>query len=68
MGAYVISLVLSRSGPYQNNIRLMIEPLHEKTFFGGFQPGLTKTGLYSHRRWPRLEILDFGRRETLISM
>ena len=27
------------------------EPVHEKTNNLGFRPGLTQTGLYSHRRW-----------------
>ena len=27
------------------------EPVHEKTKNLGFRPGLTETGLYSHRRW-----------------
>ena len=27
------------------------EPGHEKICLQGFRPGLTKTGLYSHRRW-----------------
>ena len=27
------------------------EPLREKTNNLGFRPGLTQTGLYSHRRW-----------------
>ena len=30
---------------------LEYEPVHEKTNNLGFQPGLTQTGLYSHRRW-----------------
>ena len=28
-----------------------IEPRSEKTGLRGFRPGLTQTGLYSHRRW-----------------
>ena len=31
---------------------LKIEPRSEKTGLRGFRPGLTQTGLYSHRRWP----------------
>ena len=27
------------------------EPVREKTNNLGFRPGLTQTGLYSHRRW-----------------
>ena len=27
------------------------EPRCEKTGLRGFRPGLTQTGLYSHRRW-----------------
>ena len=30
---------------------ILIEPVHEKTNILGFQPGLTQTGLYSHKRW-----------------
>ena len=30
---------------------LKLEPVHEKTNNLGFRPGLTQTGLYSHRRW-----------------
>ena len=33
-------------------------PRCEKTGLRGFRPGLTQTGLYSHRRW--LEAWDFG--------
>ena len=33
-------------------------PGREKTGLLGFRPGLTQTGLYSHRK--RLEALDFG--------
>ena len=36
----------------------MNECRHEKTCLPGFQPGLTKTGLYSHRR--RLQVCKFG--------
>ena len=34
------------------------EPVHEKTNNLWFPPGLTQTGLYSHRRW--LEAGNFG--------
>ena len=29
----------------------LFEPRCEKTGLQGFRPGLTQTGLYSHRRW-----------------
>ena len=32
-------------------VAILSEPLHEKTNNLGFRPGLTQTGLYSHRRW-----------------
>ena len=35
---------------YYLNNRQTIEPRSEKTGLRGFRPGLTKTGLYSHRR------------------
>ena len=37
------------------------EPRSEKTGLRGFRPGLTQTGLYSHRRW--LEARNFGFRK-----
>ena len=30
--------------------KIIIEPVHEKTNNLGFRPGLTQTGLYSHRK------------------
>ena len=36
-------------------------PCCEKTGLWGFRPGLTQTGLYSHRRW--LEASNFGFRK-----
>ena len=35
----------------ENLLILIIEPVREKTNNLGFRPGLTQTGLYSHRRW-----------------
>ena len=35
--------------------------LHEKSCIWGLQPGLTQTGLYSHKRW--LEAWNFGLRK-----
>ena len=32
-------------------IKQLLEPRSEKTGLQGFRPGLTQTGLYSHRRW-----------------
>ena len=32
-------------------VRKTHEPVREKTNNLGFRPGLTQTGLYSHRRW-----------------
>ena len=46
-------LVSSSNGTY--------EPRCEKTGLRGFRPGLTQTGLCSHRRW--LEALNFGFRK-----
>ena len=37
--------------------QLIFEPRSEKTGLRGFRPGLTQTGLYSHRRW--LEACNF---------
>ena len=35
----------------KDQCNLINEPVHEKTNNLGFRPGLTQTGLYSHRRW-----------------
>ena len=40
------------------------EPQREKTCLRGFRPGLTQTGLYSHRRW----LEDLESREIVLSM
>ena len=45
---------------------LPIEPHCEKTGLRGFRPGLTQTGLYSHRRW--LEAGNLGTRGVVLSM
>ena len=37
------------------------EPVHEETNNLGYQPDMTQTGLYSHRRW--LEAGNFGFRK-----
>ena len=39
------------------------EPQRKKTGLRGFRPGLTQTGLYSHRSW--LEALNFGFRKKI---
>ena len=39
------------------------EPRREKTGLQGFRPGLTRTGLYSYRRW--LEAGNFGFRKNM---
>ena len=38
----------------------LYEPRHEKTGFWGFQPGLTQTGLYSHRKRLAAQALIIG--------
>ena len=44
------------------NLSLIVyEPVHEKNNNLGLQPGLTQTGLNSHRRW--LEAGNFGFRK-----
>ena len=42
---------------YEPHLRKLNEPRSEKTWLRGFPPGLTQTGLYSHRRW--LEACNF---------
>ena len=41
----------------------LIEPCLGKTCLQGFRPGMTKTGLYGHRRW--LETLNFRLRREI---
>ena len=55
------AVYLGRKATNQTNLKLSTqileyEPRCEKTGLQGFRPGLTQTGLYSHRRW--LEDLD----------
>ena len=54
-----------RSSKYSG---LMNEPVHEKTNNLGSPPGLTQTGLYSHRRRLKLEILDLDSRGIVLSV
>ena len=44
------------------------EPRCEKTGLQGFRPGPTQTGLYSHRRWLEVKILDLGSRGIVLSV
>ena len=49
---FVVGLGLKQAFPYQDSLRFLPnEPRCEKTGLRGFRPGLTQTGLYSHRRW-----------------
>ena len=43
-------------------MKVIVEPVHEKTNNLGFQPGPTQTRLYSHRRW--LEAGNFEFRKS----
>ena len=46
---------------YNISAEKIYEPHNEKTCLRDFRPGLTQTGLYSHKRHGlRLEILDLG--------
>ena len=50
------------SSPFdESRFKKTNEPVREKTNNLGFRPGLTQTGLYSHRRW--LEDGNFGFRK-----
>ena len=47
----------------------IFEPRCEKIGLRGFQPGLTQTGVNSHRRYgQRLEISDIGSRGIVLSV
>ena len=44
----------------------LVEPRHKKTCLGGFRPGRTQTGVYSHRRW--LEACNLESRGIVLSV
>ena len=55
-------MALSSHERTHNHTRTHInEPRSKKTGLRGFRPGLTQTGMYSHRRW--LEAWNFGFRK-----
>ena len=62
LGMADYEILIEASAPYQIvTVEVIYKPHYEKTNILGLRPGLTQTGLCSHRRW--LEATNFGFRK-----